>query len=249
MDNMRKDILVSVVIPAYNSAKTISATLDSLVKQTYSNLEILVIDGASKDNTIKIVESYREIFGERLVITSEKDNGIYDAMNKGIRKARGTLIGILSSNDTFEPRAVEYIVKGYDEGTPDCIIYGMQRYITDGNEVCIAIYSHTNLPRKMMAHPSCFVAKSVYEKFGAFDTCYKSSADYEFLWRMYDNNAVTFKPVYKIIANFNTGGISGTRQGYLETIYLRYTKGQISKKKYNYIRLRCKISQLIKGGK
>lgn len=207
----------------------------------------IIIDGASKDNTVAIAKRYSQYWGKRLIISSEKDKGIYDAMNKGIRKASGILIGILSSNDTFEPQAVEHIVNGYDERKPDCIIYGMQRYITDGKETCVAIYSHTNLPNKMMAHPSCFVSKSVYEKYGVFDINYKSSADYEFLWRMYDNSAVTFKPVYGIVANFNTGGISGTRQGYLETIYLRYTKGQISKRKYKYICLKCFFSKLIKG--
>ena len=209
----------------------------------------IIIDGASKDNTVAIAKRYSQYWGKRLIINSEKDKGIYDAMNKGIRKASGTLIGILSSNDTFEPQAVEHIVNGYDESKPDCIIYGMQRYITDGKEMCVAIYSHTNLPNKMMAHPSCFVSKSVYEKYGVFDINYKSSADYEFLWRMYDNSAVTFKPVYGIVANFNTGGISGTRQGYLETIYLRYKKGQINVWKYRYICLKCKVSKLIKGGK
>ena len=244
---MKENILVSIIIPTYNSEKTIAATLDSLLKQTYSKLEIIIIDGASKDKTVAIANRYSQYWGKRLIISSEKDKGIYDAMNKGIRKASGILIGILSSNDTFEPQAVEHIVNGYDERKPDCIIYGMQRYITDGKETCVAIYSHTNLPNKMMAHPSCFVSKSVYEKYGVFDINYKSSADYEFLWRMYDNSAVTFKPVYGIVANFNTGGISGTRQGYLETIYLRYTKGQISKRKYKYICLKCFFSKLIKG--
>lgn len=246
---MNTDVLVSIVVPAYNSEKTIGETMNSLNKQTYSNIEIIVIDGASRDRTIEIVEKYRTCFGDRLIVLSEKDNGIYDAMNKGIRIANGTLIGILSSNDTFEPQAVEHIVNGYDSSTPDCIIYGLQRYITNGNEECVALYPHTNLPKRMMAHPSCFVAKSVYEKYGAFDTSYKSSADYEFLWRMYDNKDVVFRPVYGVIANFNTGGMSGTREGYLETIRLRYNKGQISKQRYRYICLKCKISKLIKGRK
>lgn len=244
---MNTDILISIVVPAYNSAKTIGATLESLKEQTYTNIEVIIIDGASNDKTIYVVEEYRRHFGDRLVVVSERDNGIYDAMNKGIQKAKGVLIGILSSNDTFEPQAVEHIVGGYDRSTPDCIVYGLQRYIANGSEEYIALYPHTNLPKRMMAHPSCFVAKSVYEKYGAFDTSYKSSADYEFLWRMYDNKDVVFRPVYGVIANFNTGGMSGTREGYLETIRLRYTKGQISKMRYFYIRLRCVISKIVKG--
>lgn len=243
---MSNALFVSIVVPTYNSEKTIEATLESLKLQTYQNFEVLIIDGASKDRTLSIIENYRKDFENRLVVISEKDQGIYDAMNKGIRKASGKLIGILSSNDTFENKAIEYIVENYEQNKPDCILYGMQRFITNGIEDSVAIYSHKNIPQKMMAHPSCFVSKSVYEKYGVFDISYKSSADYEFLWRIYETKKVYFKPVYHIIANFNTGGMSGTREGYLETIRLRYLKGQISKSKYYFINVKCFISKLVK---
>jgi glycosyltransferase involved in cell wall biosynthesis len=243
---MKQSTLISIVIPAFNSEKTIGACLDSLVEQTYKNLEIIVVDGLSDDNTVEIVYTYEKYFNERLIANSEKDTGIYDAMNKGIRIASGTLICILSSNDYFEPNAVQDIANAYDENKPYSIVYGLQRCLRDGREIQVVMYHHSNLPHKMMAHPACFVTKALYNRYGMFDTSYKSSADYEFLWRMYDNPDVTFIPVYKIIANFNMGGMSGTQQGYLETIKLRYSKGQISNIHYNYIQIRCFIGNFVR---
>lgn len=243
---MQNNILVSIVIPCYNSEKTIKNALESVLNQTYKHIEIVIVDGASKDNTLDTIRNCCVDVMNQVTIISEKDNGIYDAMNKGIKAAHGQLIGILSSNDAFEKDAVENIVNQYDPKYPICIIYGMQRYLRDGKEIYTAIYRHENLTEKMMAHPSCFVSKKLYEKYGAFDTSFKSSADYDFLWRMYEKSDVHFEPVYKIIANFNMGGTSGTQIGYLETIKLRYEKGQISKVKYKYIKFRCFISKIVR---
>jgi len=239
-------ILVSIITPSFNSEGTIARTIDSVLNQVYDNIEYIIVDGGSTDSTVSIIESYLGEFNGRLKYISEPDDGIYDAMNKGIRIASGTLIGILSSNDYFEPNAVQDIVNAYDENKAYSIVYGLQRYLLDGREIEVVMYHHSNLPQKMMAHPACFATKALYNKYGMFDASYKSSADYEFLWRIYDNEDVTFIPVYKIIVNFNMGGMSGTQQGYLETIRLRYSKGQISNVHYNYIRIRCFIGNFVR---
>lgn len=238
--------LVTVVMPTYNSQETVYKSVKSVVNQTHENVELIVIDGASTDKTVDIIEQFRCQFAENLTIVSESDSGIYDAMNKGIRLAKGELIGILSSNDTYERNAIEDIVAHYSGKNEYEILYGMQRYIRDGKETHVSIYHHTNLPNKMMAHPACFVTKGLYEKYGAFNLAYKISADYDFLWRMYDKEDVVFTPVYSIITDFHEGGASGTQVGYLETIKLRRKRGQISKGKYIYILARCKIGNLVR---
>ena len=103
-------IKVSIITVCYNSAATIRRTIESVLRQTYQNIEYIIVDGASKDETLSIIEEYRDALGQRLRLVSEPDQGIYDAMNKGIRMAEGTLIGILNSDDFYEPMAVEHIV-------------------------------------------------------------------------------------------------------------------------------------------
>ena len=99
---MQNNVKVSVITVCYNSARTIEATIQSILMQTYSNIEYIIIDGASRDNTLDIIKKYEKEFNGRLTVVSEPDNGIYDAMNKGIRMATGEVIGLLNSDDTYE---------------------------------------------------------------------------------------------------------------------------------------------------
>ena len=104
MDNQNSQkMLVSIITPCYNSEKTIEKTLACIEHQTYSNIEYIIIDGGSTDTTLERIESYRSRLPEKLVVLSKKDRGIYDAMNKGIRIAQGQLIGIVNSDDWYEP--------------------------------------------------------------------------------------------------------------------------------------------------
>ena len=103
-------ILVSILTPCYNSAKTIEKTLECIEKQTYTNIEYIIIDGGSTDGTLEIIDRHRSRLPEKLTVISENDNGIYDAMNKGIRLAKGELIGIVNSDDWYEHDTVEQAV-------------------------------------------------------------------------------------------------------------------------------------------
>ena len=110
---MKKDTRVTIITVCYNSEKTIRKTMESVLEQTYTNIEYIVIDGQSLDTTMQIVKEIAPLFGEWIKIISEPDKGIYDAMNKGIKLAKGELIGIINSDDFYEKDAVEKIEEVY----------------------------------------------------------------------------------------------------------------------------------------
>lgn len=238
-------MLVTVITPCYNSEKTIRKTIESVLNQTYKDIEYLIIDGASTDKTVEIAKSYEAAFGGRMHIYSEKDEGIYYAMNKGIKLATGELIGIVNSDDYYEPEAVEQMVANRSE-SPYQILYGFERILQDGQETSIIIHHHTNLPNQMITHPTCFVTKKLYEDKGVFNTAYRYSADYEFMLRMYEDKEVEFTPVYHLISNYALGGASGTGEAYLETNKLLLEYGTITKKRYNFIVLKYRIGKLFR---
>lgn len=249
MDN-QEEVLVSVITVCYNSEMTMEDTIKSVLQQTYQNIEYIIIDGGSKDRTLDILKQYEPAFRGRMKITSEPDQGIYDAMNKGIRKARGELIGILNSDDFYEPDAVETMVQAYRENKTDyMILYGFQRNLKhirlQDEEISVVLYHHDYLKQQMITHPTCFVSRQVYEKYGVFNTDYQSSADYEFMLRVQAAGGVTFLPVYKIITNFRTGGMSSGEKGYRETARLRYQYGAISKVRMWRILVKSKLYEWV----
>lgn len=239
-----KDIMVTVITPCFNSEKTIRRTIESVLNQTYPNIEYLIIDGASTDKTLEIIKSFEPDFKGRMRIVSEPDKGIYDAMNKGISLARGELIGIVNSDDYYEPAAVETMVKNRSQSEYQ-ILYGYERILRNGQEAGICIHHHSNLDYQMITHPTCFVTKKLYEDFGGFDTSYKYSADYEFMLRLYHSGKTEFTPVYEIISNYALGGASGTGAAYMETQGLKYKYGMISKRKYRLLKWKYRIGKLI----
>ncbi len=227
MDN----ILISIITPCFNSEKTITKTLESVLNQTYRNYEYIIVDGKSTDDTLKIVKQYEGAFGGRLKIISEKDDGIYDAFNKGINMATGKLVGIVSSNDFYEKNALENIAKEYNN-EKYAILYGYQRTLVDGKECSVVIYNHEFIKQKMITHPTCFVTKELYSDLGVYSLEYKSSSDYDFMLRIAQSKEVVFKPVYKIISNFELGGISSSLVGEKETLEIKKKYNLISTKKY-----------------
>lgn len=249
MDN-QEEVLVSVITVCYNSEMTMEDTIKSVLQQTYQNIEYIIIDGGSKDKTLDILKQYEPAFNGRMKITSEPDEGIYDAMNKGIRKASGELIGILNSDDFYEPDAVENMVQAYRENKTDyMILYGFQRNLkhsrSHDEEISVVLFHHDYLKQQMITHPTCFVTPKLYEKYGVFNTTYQSSADYEFMLRVQAAGGVTFCPVYKIITNFRMGGMSSGEKGRRETARLRYRYGAISKVRMWRILMKSKLYEWI----
>lgn len=230
---MNTDIKVTIITVCLNSEKTIKKSIESILHQTYDNIEYLIIDGKSTDKTLDIIKEYEPEFHGKMRWISEKDDGLYYAMNKGIEMATGDLIGILNSDDTYELDAVENMVKAYEPGTYQ-ILYGLVRFF-DGEEMSsVSLTSHKGLPDHMINHPGCFVSTNVYRKYGMFDTQYVSAADYDFMIRMCEQSEIKFVPVYSLISNFYRGGISQSHVAYLDYLKLQMNYNKIPKRKYYF---------------
>lgn len=235
--------LVSIITPCYNSEKTIEKTIKSVLGQTYKNIEYIIVDGGSSDSTIDIVKKYEMLFEGRMKVISEKDDGIYDAMNKGILNATGKLIGIVNSDDYYEADAVETVVKNMEEDEYQ-VLYGLLRCTQQRKEVNVVLYNHNFLHQQMITHPTCFISKKAYEDFGMYNCKYRSCADYELMLRWWKEERVKFKPIYKIISNFELGGMSSTDYATKEVAKLKLEYGLISKKTYYRIILNATIHEI-----
>lgn len=200
-------MLVSIITPCLNSEATIRQTIESVLNQTYKNIEYIIVDGGSTDGTVDIIKEYVPLFCGRMRYVSEPDKGIYDAMNKGIRKSRGQLIGIINSDDWYEPDAVEKILRNMT-GDRHQVVYGYCTIIENNHIRGISKNNHMMLARDMIPHPTCFITRNVYRDFGMFLTAFKVSSDYELIVRLYRSRKVTFTQVKEIIAHYRLGGAS-----------------------------------------
>ena len=203
---------VSIITICFNSEAVIKKTIESVLNQTFTDIEYLIIDGASKDKTVEIAESYKEAFAQKGIdykIFSEPDKGIYDAMNKGIEKATGELVGLINSGDFYEPEMVETAVKAYDEKPYD-IFYADINLIKDNGQIIVKRSKYDKLPTsRHWNHPTLVVRKAYYDEIGTYK-CVGIHDDFEFFLRARKKNArITIKNV--TLANFMTGGASNKK--------------------------------------
>lgn len=206
---------VSVITATWNSVATLRDTLESVLAQTYSDIEHIIVDGGSTDGTMDLVREYEGRYEGRLRYISEPDKGIYDAMNKGIRMASGEAIGILNSDDFYTtPDTVERLMGELISSGVDAV-YGDIHFVEDGNlSKCVRYYSSAGFKRWKMrfgfmpAHPSFYCRKEVYERFGLFSTSYKVAADFENLLRLIYVGKISIKYVSKDCVTMRTGGAS-----------------------------------------
>lgn len=208
---MQTNIKVSIVTTSYNSEATIAQTITSVLNQTYGNVEYFIIDGGSKDKSVEIAESFRDAFREKgytYTIISERDKGIYDAMNKGIRMSTGEIVGMINSDDWYEPIAIETVVKTYQE-KPFDMMYADLRYIKNEQP---AFVKHSKLRKYVTTrdwnHPTTFVARHIYETYQfPLESVYD---DLDFLLYMRSSNK-NIVVVNETLANYRLGGASNQK--------------------------------------
>ena len=232
------DIRISIITACYNSGKTIRGTIESVLKQDYPNYEYILIDGGSTDDTLSIIESCKPKFDGRMRYISEKDNGIYDAMNKGIRMAEGDIVGLINSDDELEPGCFRAIADAWQEGEKYQILYGMLRIINmEGEELEIRMSHHRNMKEQMIYHPATYVSRRIYTELFMYDLQYRYSADLDFLLKAFECGKINFHPVYRILSNFRTGGASYSKKAALETNEVRYRHGLVSRRAYTIFKI------------
>ena len=224
---MRYNPLVTVITVCYNCEDTIRETIESVLHQTYTNIEYIIIDGLSTDRTLDIIKEYEPLFEGRMRYISERDNGIYNAMNKGIRMAGGQLIGLINGDDYYELDAVEAAVRNMNSARCQ-VIYGYMRVLKENIPKYIAKGNHKNLNKEMISHPTCFVTRRTYQKYGLFLEWFKVAADYELMLRLYGKEDVVFTQVRKVQAYFRLGGASDNKKYALEREVARVMHGALS---------------------
>jgi len=201
---------VSIITVCFNSEKTIEDTLKSIQSQTYSDIEYIVIDGQSKDRTNDIVKKYSDIVSIHL---SEKDNGLYDAMNKGLQAATGDIIGILNSDDFFfDDDVISTVVENIKY--VDAVYADVAFYNPDNLNNIVRYYSSKTFSKSklgmglMPAHPSLYVKRARYQQVGFYNTKYKIAADFDIIVRLFNLPGFTSSYIPKVFVKMRLGGVS-----------------------------------------
>lgn len=203
---------VSIITVCYNSAETIDNTIRSVISQDYNNIEYIIVDGQSTDNTLHIIEKYKNQIAK---IISEKDEGIYYAINKGIAAATGDIIAILHADDFYTNNQVIYsVVKTFNQKQSDTV-YGDLQYVDRIDTQKIMRHWKSGEYKDdlfvkgwMPPHPAFFVRKSCYEKYGGYNTYFKSAADYELMLRFLHKYKCTTAYLPEVLVKMRVGGKS-----------------------------------------
>ena len=201
---------ISLITVCFNSEDSIEKTLISVKNQNFQNFEHIIIDGNSQDNTIEIVRKFEHISK----VVSEKDHGIYDAINKGIKISEGEIIGFLNSDDTFYDSNILKIISESFNNKTDCI-FGNLIY-TDKNEKIKRKWMGSNFKTGkfkkgwMPAHPTFYCRKEIYNKFGMYDDTYKIAGDFELMLRFLEINKIKSKYLPYTMVNMKIGGVSNS---------------------------------------
>ena len=206
---------ISIVTATYNSGATVRDTMESVLRQTYTQIEHIIVDGGSSDNTMEIVRELEPLYGGRLRYVSEPDRGIYDAMNKGIAMATGDVIGILNSDDFFSADNIVATLAAELADTETDAVYGDVHYVDSSDLTkCVRYYSSRTFRPWMMklgfqpAHPSFYCRKAVYDRHGSFDINFRVAADFEHLLRLLYIHRIRARYIPLDCVTMRTGGAS-----------------------------------------
>ena len=205
-----QDLKISIITVVYNAESTIGSCIESVLQQRFKNVEYIIIDGGSTDNTVAIIESYRPHIAHFI---SEPDKGIYDAMNKGIRLATGNVVGMLNADDFFaDDTILGTIADAFQKNNVD-ITYGDLDYIDAGDKV-IRKWRSGEFTRRSLAfgwmppHPTFYCRRHIFEKYGLYSLEYGSAADYQFMLNCLYVNKLSALYIKKVIIKMKIGGIS-----------------------------------------
>ena len=206
---------ISIVTVSFNSEKTLADTIYSVLSQTYPDIEYILVDGSSKDNTLDIIRTYESQFNGRMKWISEPDCGLYEAMNKGIRMATGDVVGILNSDDFFTSNDVlEKVAECFADNDVDAV-YGDIHFVrSDDLNRCVRYYSSRIFRRGLMrlgfipAHPSFYCRRECFEKYGCYKTDYKIAADFDLLLRFIYVHRIRIKYLPVDMVTMRLGGAS-----------------------------------------
>jgi glycosyltransferase len=224
---------VSIITATYNSAETIETCMVSVLHQTYSNIEYIIVDGQSKDETLEKVRSLSEGH-QNVIVSSEPDQGIYDALNKGIQKATGDLIGFVHSDDFLaNTTTIEAIVQAFKTHKVDGV-YGDLHYVgTENTDKLVRNWVSQPFKTKLLqqgwmpAHPTLYLKKELYATYGGFNLNYKIAADYDFILRIFNQTNLSFYYLPQTFVKMRVGGASN-----------RSLKNMIRKTKEDYRAMR-----------
>jgi len=202
---------ISIITVVYNNCKTIKTAIESVIGQTYNNIEYIIIDGGSIDGTLDIIDNYQDNIA---ILLSESDNGIYDAMNKGINLATGDIIGILNSDDLYDNvHIIEDVVNEFIKDNKLDILYGDLVYVNKNDTAKIIrkwnsskyydnFFENGNVP----PHPSLFLKRKIYLECGFFKLDFLLAADYEFMLRVFKKKSYKSKYINKTFVRMRLGG-------------------------------------------
>lgn len=209
---------ISLVTATYNSAETLRDTMQSVLNQTFKDVDYIIVDGGSKDGTLDIVKEFEPKFEGRLRWVSERDKGIYDAMNKGVKMAQGEVVGILNSDDFFASNHVLSKVHDAFEKNPAIDgVYADVRYVDwHDTSKTVRMFSGRDFKReklcwgKMPPHPSFYVKRQCYDKFGLYSLNYPICADYDMFVKMIWEGNINTLYINEVFVNMRSGGTSSS---------------------------------------
>lgn len=216
---------ISVITVTFNCRDTLQRTIDSVLNQKYENLEYIIVDGMSTDGTLDIIQENCLKAKGIIRYISEKDAGLYDAMNKGIKMATGDIVGIINGDDYYTKNAFDEVLRLMVTTGAD-VVYSDMLFCRS----CKVDFAHPLkaehkrlVERMSVNHPTCFVRKTTYEKYGSFDTQFKIAADYEMMARFYKIGC-HFEKSNSILAVMEHGGISSNNKMSIREKYIIHRK-------------------------